>query len=44
MTVHFLRHTAANLELDDGAPIVQVQEMMRHKKIETTMIYVKKRI
>jgi len=41
VTVHSLRHTTANLALDGGAPIVQVQEMMRHEKIETTMIYVK---
>ena len=41
ITVHSLRHTTANLALDGGAPIVQVQEMMRHAKIETTMIYVK---
>ncbi|MBI1819525.1 MAG: tyrosine-type recombinase/integrase [Nitrospirae bacterium] len=41
VTVHSLRHTTANLALDGGAPIVQVQEMMRHAKIETTMVYVK---
>jgi integrase/recombinase XerD len=41
ITAHSLRHTTANLALDGGAPIVQVQEMMRHSKIETTMVYVK---
>jgi integrase/recombinase XerD len=41
ITAHSLRHTTANLALDGGAPIIQVQEMMRHSKIETTMVYVK---
>jgi site-specific recombinase XerD len=41
ITLHSLRHTTANLALDGGAPIVNVQEMMRHEDITTTMIYVK---
>jgi integrase/recombinase XerD len=41
ITAHSLRHSTANLALDGGAPIIQVQEMMRHSKIETTMVYVK---
>ena len=33
------RHTAATLALEAGAPIFEVKNMLRHAKIETTMIY-----
>ncbi|MFI5304452.1 MAG: tyrosine-type recombinase/integrase [Nitrospiria bacterium] len=41
IATHSLRHTCANLALDGGAPIDQVQEMLRHSEIETTMIYLR---
>lgn len=39
VTTHSLRHTAATLALEAGAPIFEVKNMLRHSKIETTMIY-----
>jgi site-specific recombinase XerD len=36
---HQLRHTAATLLLNAGAPIVAVQAILGHKKIGTTLIY-----
>ncbi len=39
ITTHSLRHTAASLALDAGAPIFEVKQMLRHARIETTMIY-----
>jgi len=36
---HSLRHTAATLALDAGEALPNVQMMMRHKNLETTMIY-----
>lgn len=39
ITAHSLRHTAATLALESGAPIFEVKNMLRHSKIETTMIY-----
>lgn len=38
---HRLRHTAATMALQRGMPIEQVQKMLGHKKIETTLIYAK---
>ena len=38
--MHSLRHITANLAVDGGAPIMNVQEMMRHEDITTNMIYV----
>lgn len=37
---HSLRHTFATLALQNGAPVVQVKEAMRHKDVSTTMVYV----
>lgn len=39
ITAHSLRHTAASLALEAGAPIFEVKQMLRHSRIETTMIY-----
>ncbi len=39
ITTHSLRHTAASLALEAGAPIFEVKQMLRHSRIETTMIY-----
>ena len=41
--VHTLRHTACTLAIEGGATPQQVQTHARHKKLETTMIYVHQR-
>ena len=38
---HKLRHTAATNALRRGMPIEQVQKMLGHEKIDTTLIYAK---
>ncbi len=40
---HSLRHTGCTLAIESGASIQQVQSHARHKKIETTMVYVHQR-
>jgi len=40
---HTLRHTGCTLALEAGASLQQVQTHARHKKIETTMIYLHQR-
>lgn len=40
---HTLRHTGCTLAIERGASVHQVQSHARHKKIETTMIYVHQR-
>ena len=42
VTPHSLTHTAALLWLNDGMPLEQVKERMRHGMLDTTMIYYKK--
>ncbi|MEO7860250.1 MAG: tyrosine-type recombinase/integrase, partial [Nitrospirales bacterium] len=39
ITPHSLRHSAATIALERGAPIHQVQAMLRHAEIQTTMLY-----
>ena len=39
ITPHSLRHSAATIALEHGAPIHQVQDMLRHADIQTTMLY-----
>lgn len=39
LTAHSLRHTAATLMLKNGATPTEVQQILRHKDINTTMIY-----
>ncbi len=38
-TAHSLRHTCATIALKEGASFQQVQEVLRHKSINTTTIY-----
>ena len=38
-TAHSLRHTAAMIALLNGTPIEEIQSMMDHESITTTMIY-----
>lgn len=40
---HTLRHTGCTLAIEAGASVHQVQTHARHKKIETTMVYVHQR-
>lgn len=40
-TAHSLRHTAATLALRTGEKIENVQNVLRHKNIQTTLIYAK---
>ncbi len=39
LTAHSFRHTAGTLALMNGAELEQVQQMLRHTSINTTMIY-----
>ena len=41
ITFHCFRHTYATLQLASGTQITTIQQMLGHKKIETTMIYAK---
>ena len=38
-SVHSLRHTCAVIRLAEGTPVVFVQKWLRHKSINSTMIY-----
>lgn len=42
VTPHSLTHTAALIWLNDGMPLEEVKERMRHGTLDTTMIYYKK--
>ena len=39
-TAHSLRHTAATLNLLNGASLQETQQLLNHKNIATTMIYI----
>lgn len=39
MSAHWMRHTAATHQLAAGIPLLQVNKNLRHKKMETTLIY-----
>jgi integrase/recombinase XerC len=39
LTAHSFRHTAGTLALLNGAELTQVQQLLRHTNINTTMIY-----
>ena len=39
LTAHSLRHTTATLAYLAGAPVEEIQQLMRHRSINTTMIY-----
>lgn len=39
LTAHSFRHTAATLNLLNGASIAETQQLLRHTNINTTMIY-----
>jgi Site-specific recombinase XerD len=39
LTAHSLRHTAATLNMMNGGTLEETQAAMRHKNIQTTMIY-----
>jgi len=39
VTTHWLRHTAASHQADDGMPLHHIQQNLRHSSIATTSIY-----
>ena len=41
VTPHIFRHTTATIALANGMPIEQVQKMLGHEQLDTTMIYAK---
>lgn len=41
ITAHSLRHTAAITALNSGATIYEVQQMLGHRSVETTQIYLR---
>lgn len=43
ITAHSLRHTAANLLLDQGTNLYDIKILMGHKSIQTTEIYLRSR-
>jgi integrase/recombinase XerD len=43
LTAHSLRHTAAHLMIDAGENLRNVQQVLRHANINTTMIYLKQK-
>jgi len=42
-SAHSLRHTVAQLLIEANIPLEYVQEHLRHKKIETTQVYTRKK-
>lgn len=41
LTTHSLRHSACEMLLDSGTPIQEVSQFLRHKSINTVMVYAK---
>lgn len=41
VTPHILRHTFATTAIGNGMPVQQVQQLLGHSKLDTTMIYAK---
>ena len=39
VTPHVLRHTTATIALGSGMPIEEIQQLLGHEKIDTTLIY-----
>jgi site-specific recombinase XerD len=39
ITTHSLRHTFATHLLEDGLDIISIKELMRHARLETTLVY-----
>lgn len=39
VTPYSLRHTAAILAIESGAPISEVKQMLRHKTVDSTLVY-----
>lgn len=40
LTPHIIRHTTATLAIENGMPVQQVQKMLGHVSLDTTMQYV----
>jgi integrase/recombinase XerD len=43
LSPHWLRHAHATSALDNGADLVNVSRTLRHKSVQTTMIYLHSR-
>ena len=41
MTAHRLRHTAATEMLREGASLIEIGQVLRHRQTQTTAIYAK---
>ena len=41
LTPHVLRHTTATTGLSHGMPIDEIQKMLGHESVNTTLIYAK---
>ena len=39
ITPHVLRHTTATVGLQNGMPVTDIQKMLGHSRLDTTMIY-----
>ena len=38
---HLIRHTTATMSLERGMDVTELQKMLGHEKLDTTMIYAK---
>jgi site-specific recombinase XerD len=39
--VHILRHSLASMLLSKGAPLKEIADLLRHRSLDTSMIYTK---